>query len=50
MTKPDAPFSLKDSPIENQRPLKVIIIGAGFCGIYSTIRYLTMVAVNGAGR
>ncbi|KAI1060194.1 hypothetical protein LB506_011281 [Fusarium annulatum] len=31
-------FSLKDAPIENQRPLKVVIIGAGFCGISATIR------------
>ncbi|KAK7417255.1 hypothetical protein QQX98_004689 [Neonectria punicea] len=31
-------FTLKDVPVENQRPLKVVIIGAGFSGIYSTIR------------
>ncbi|KAH7305446.1 hypothetical protein B0I35DRAFT_400087 [Stachybotrys elegans] len=35
-----ATFSLKDAPIENQRPLKVVIIGAGFCGIYTTIRMI----------
>ncbi|KAH7256023.1 hypothetical protein BKA59DRAFT_521151 [Fusarium tricinctum] len=40
MVQSHAPFSLKDSPIENQRPLKVVIIGAGFCGIYTTIRII----------
>jgi hypothetical protein len=34
----DVPFSLKDTPVENQRPMKVVIIGAGFSGIYTTIR------------
>ncbi|KAM5347635.1 hypothetical protein ACJ41O_007459 [Fusarium nematophilum] len=33
-----AKFTLKDTPVENQRPLRVVIIGAGFSGIYSTIR------------
>jgi ribulose 1,5-bisphosphate synthetase/thiazole synthase len=32
------PFKLNDSPIENQRPLKVIVIGAGYSGIYCGIR------------
>ncbi|KAM0588527.1 hypothetical protein ACHAQF_003345 [Verticillium nonalfalfae] len=32
------PFTIKDEPIENLRPLKVIVIGAGFSGIYTTIR------------
>jgi NADH dehydrogenase FAD-containing subunit len=31
-------FTLKDTPVENQRPMRVVIIGAGFSGIYSTIR------------
>ncbi|KAF4946367.1 hypothetical protein FSARC_14211 [Fusarium sarcochroum] len=31
-------FCLKDTPVENQRSLRVIIIGAGFSGIYTTIR------------
>ncbi|KAI7762429.1 hypothetical protein ACKAV7_009438 [Fusarium commune] len=31
-------FTLKDTPVENQRPMKVVIVGAGFSGIYSTIR------------
>ncbi|KAF7557068.1 hypothetical protein G7Z17_g899 [Cylindrodendrum hubeiense] len=31
-------FTIKDAPVENQRPLKVVIIGAGFSGIHSTIR------------
>jgi hypothetical protein len=33
-----AAFELKDSPIENQRPLKVRVIGAGYSGIYMGIR------------
>ncbi|KAK0392925.1 hypothetical protein NLU13_2419 [Sarocladium strictum] len=32
------PFTLKDEPLENFRPIKVVIIGAGFSGIYTTIR------------
>jgi cation diffusion facilitator CzcD-associated flavoprotein CzcO len=32
------PFQLKDEPIENQRPLKVRVIGAGYSGIYLGIR------------
>ncbi|KAF2281439.1 FAD/NAD(P)-binding domain-containing protein [Westerdykella ornata] len=31
-------FQLSDSPIENLRPLKVIVIGAGYSGIYLGIR------------
>jgi cation diffusion facilitator CzcD-associated flavoprotein CzcO len=31
-------FAIKDEPIENQRPMRVIVIGAGFSGIYTTIR------------
>ncbi|RSL84918.1 hypothetical protein CEP51_003643 [Fusarium floridanum] len=34
----EVPFTLKDVPVENQRPMKVIIIGAGFSGIYTSIR------------
>lgn len=33
-----ASFAIKDEPIENQRPMRVIVIGAGFSGIYTTIR------------
>jgi hypothetical protein len=32
------PFALKDEPIENLRPLKVRVIGAGYSGIYLGIR------------
>lgn len=31
-------FTIKDEPIENLRPLKVRVIGAGFSGIYLGIR------------
>ncbi|KAF7185047.1 FAD-binding monooxygenase aflW [Pseudocercospora fuligena] len=31
-------WSIHDTPIENQRPIKVIVIGAGFSGIYCGIR------------
>ena len=33
-----APMTVKDAPVENFRPLKVIAIGAGFSGIYLSIR------------
>ncbi|KAK8859206.1 flavin-binding monooxygenase [Apiospora arundinis] len=32
------PMTLKDVPIENQRPMKVRVIGAGYSGIYLGIR------------
>ncbi|KAH8714753.1 hypothetical protein BGZ61DRAFT_574819 [Ilyonectria robusta] len=32
------PFNIKDEPVENQRPMRVIVIGAGFSGIYAAIR------------
>lgn len=32
------PFALKDVPIENQRPMRVVVIGAGFAGILAAIR------------
>lgn len=32
-------FTLKDDLVENHRPMKVVIIGAGFSGIHTTIRY-----------
>ena len=35
------PFALKEEPIENQRPLSVVVIGAGFAGIYAAIRYVS---------
>lgn len=31
-------FSLKDEPIENQRTLKIRVIGAGLSGVYLGIR------------
>ena len=31
-------FTIKDEPIENLRPLKVRVIGAGYSGIYLGIR------------
>lgn len=31
-------FKLSDTPVENFRPLKVIVIGAGYSGIYCGIR------------
>ncbi|KAF4333434.1 hypothetical protein FBEOM_12749 [Fusarium beomiforme] len=31
-------FTCKDAPIENQRPLKVRVIGAGYSGVYLGIR------------
>src|ERR1700761_1980896 len=37
--KTDAPtWQLHDQPVENQRPIKVIVIGAGYSGIYLGIR------------
>ena len=33
-----SPFTINDEPIENLRPLKVRVIGAGFSGIYLGIR------------
>jgi ribulose 1,5-bisphosphate synthetase/thiazole synthase len=34
----EKPFKLSNTPVENQRPLKVIVIGAGYSGIYCGIR------------
>ena len=31
-------WQLHDTPVENQRPLKVIVIGAGYSGVYCGIR------------
>lgn len=31
-------FTIKDEPIENLRPLRVVAIGAGFSGILAAIR------------
>lgn len=31
-------FTLKEAPVENLRPLKVRVIGAGFSGILAAIR------------
>lgn len=33
-----SPFACKDAPIENHRPLKVRVIGAGYSGVYMGIR------------
>jgi len=35
-------YVLKDEPLENLRPLKVRVIGAGFSGIYAAIRYAVL--------
>lgn len=35
------PFTIKDEPIENQRRMRVVIIGAGFSGIYTTVRLVS---------
>lgn len=37
-TKTDVPWQLHDMPIENQRPIRVIVIGAGYSGVYCGIR------------
>lgn len=34
-------FALKDVPVENLRPLRVVVIGAGFSGICAAIRCVT---------
>ena len=31
-------WDIHDTPVENQRPIKVIVIGAGYSGIYLGIR------------
>jgi len=33
-----SPFRVNDAPVENLRPLKVVVIGAGYSGIYCGIR------------
>lgn len=38
MKNETVPFTVKDEPVENQRRMRVIIIGAGFSGIYTTVR------------
>ncbi|KAK3355904.1 hypothetical protein B0H65DRAFT_62627 [Neurospora tetraspora] len=35
---PKTKFTLKDSPVENLRPLRVVVIGAGYSGIGAAIR------------
>jgi hypothetical protein len=35
---PTEGFTLKDAPIENLRPLRVVVIGAGFSGTLAAIR------------
>ena len=34
----DSGFTLKDATVENLRPLRVIVIGAGYSGILAAIR------------
>ncbi|KAF1851910.1 FAD/NAD(P)-binding domain-containing protein [Cucurbitaria berberidis CBS 394.84] len=36
--KSTSSFNINDAPVENLRPLKVIVIGAGYSGIYCGIR------------
>lgn len=31
-------FTIKDAPIENLRPFRVVVVGAGFSGILAAIR------------
>lgn len=38
ITIPSPQFSLKENTVENLRPMKVRVIGAGFSGIYLGIR------------
>jgi hypothetical protein len=35
---PKPGFRLIDAPVDSQRPLKVVVIGAGYSGIYLGIR------------
>ncbi|KAH6630703.1 hypothetical protein B0J18DRAFT_364269 [Chaetomium sp. MPI-SDFR-AT-0129] len=37
-TKPQGRFTLKDASVENLRPFRVIVVGAGFSGILAAIR------------
>ena len=37
-TKNEAQWHLHEAPVENQRPFKIIVIGAGYSGIYLGIR------------
>ncbi|KAJ9144222.1 FAD/NAD(P)-binding domain-containing protein [Pleurostoma richardsiae] len=39
-TNGDASLTLKETPIENQRPLSVVVVGAGYSGIYTAIRLI----------
>ena len=32
-------FTLNNETVENMRPMKVIVVGAGLCGIYAAIRF-----------
>lgn len=40
--QPDGRFTLGDFSIDEYRPIKVIVIGAGFSGILAGIRYDTI--------
>ena len=35
---PPSGFTLKAEPVENLRPLRVVVVGAGFSGIVAAIR------------
>jgi hypothetical protein len=32
-------FTLKNETLENLRPLRVVVVGAGYSGIYAAIRF-----------
>lgn len=36
--KTEAQWQLHDVPIDNQRPIRVVVIGAGYSGVYCGIR------------
>lgn len=38
----NVPFTIKEEPVENQRRMRVVIIGAGFSGIYTTVRFVSV--------
>jgi len=35
-------FTIKREPVENLRPLRVVVVGAGFSGIVAAIRYASI--------
>lgn len=38
-TPEPVPFTMKAGVVENLRPMRVVVIGAGFSGIVAAIRY-----------